>query len=107
MIRSFFGLFASKQYSTQTNAAIIIQKHYKTYVNNNIEKKLKLIKSMIDTISNSYNIVTIDKIGNTIMYKEQLEIDSCDNSIIIDEYNYHLQERKRIKNKSKIQKYRQ
>jgi hypothetical protein len=97
MINSLFQIFTSKHYTTQTNAAIIIQQHYKTYVNNVIEEKLKLIKQINDTISNSYNIVTIDKTGNTIIYKEQMQTSCDEDAVIDDEYAYYLQERKRIK----------
>ena len=99
MIRSFFGLFTSQYYTNQMKAASVIQRHYKTYTQNNNDEKLKLMKVMNDTINNSYDIVTIDKNGNTVMYKEQIETTYEDDSII-DEYEYYLLERKRIKENS-------
>ena len=57
------------------------------------------MKVMNDTISSSYDVVTIDKNGKTIMYKEQLET-SVDDDSLIDEYEYYLLERKRIKENS-------
>ena len=99
MIRSFFGLFSIQNNVLENNAATIIQRHYKTYIHNNNEEKLKLKKVINDTINNSYDVVTIDKYGNTHIYKEYLE-KTCDDESFLDEYEYYLMERKRIKEKS-------
>jgi len=84
----------------ENKAATIIQRHYKTYIHDNNEEKLKLIKNMNIIISNSYDVVTIDKNGKTNIYKEHLEKSCDDNYSFLDEYEYYLMERKRIKEKS-------
>ena len=99
MLRSFFELFTSQHYANQVKAASVIQKYYRTHLQNNNDEKIKLMKVMNDTISSSYDVVTVDKNGKTVMHKEHLET-TIDDDSLMEEYEFYLLERKRIKQNS-------
>lgn len=84
--------------SKRTNAAVLIQKRYKEFRNQQEEERMKLIASINNTFNNSYYTVITG--FQEITYRERIdELDDSDEDID-DEMIFHLNERKRIKNNS-------
>ena len=88
-------------YNTKrTNAAVLIQRRYKDFRNQQEEERMKLIESINNTFNNNYyTVITGFKDGNPITYKERIdELNYTDEDT--DEMAFYLNERKRIKSKS-------
>ena len=91
----FYRIFGYNK--KRTNAAVLIQKRYKDFRNQQEEERLKLLASINNRFNNSYyTVITGFKDGNPLTYKEiMLPSDSDEDTD--DEMSFHLNERKRIK----------
>ena len=88
MIYRLFGY--TKYNSNHINSSVLIQKKYKDFRKQQDSERIKLIKSMENTLNtNKYTVISEIKNGDPIINKE-----------IIDEMDYCLDGQKRIKNNS-------
>lgn len=82
--------------SKRTNAAVLIQKRYKDFRNQQEKERMDLLTSINNTFNNSYyTVITGFQDGNPITYKERIVPSDSDEDT--DEIDFYLNERKRIK----------
>ena len=101
MIYKLLGYtYKSKNNNNRIKAAILIQQCFREYIIRKKTTKNKLTNSMQSRVSNSYNIVSIDKHGSTLVFNSNFDSVDSDNDLDWNEDNlYYLQQRKRIKSK--------
>jgi len=94
-------MFSNKQYYVHSNAASVIQRHYKTYTKAKNYEKSKLLDSINNTLNNNtFDIISLDSEGNTMVLKETVL--KYDFFCFEQEHKFYLQERKRIKERSNM-----
>lgn len=82
------------------NAAVLIQKRFKEFRKRQKEEREKLIESIHNTFNNNYYTVITGFVNDKpILYKETIRETNINNDEEKCDIIYHLQERRRIKNR--------